>query len=476
MRLLLLILSALSNIVAADDICTPLSPCTVQNYSVPAFDGSTGVGSSADFDLTSMISTTAPHFLNVTQGCVVGGSTATLTLNDTISNAIYTCQYENNGNSILPNNQPSCPQARDPTLAPFLYYTLQSCSPALQSDQILMPNALDLQVPASNNYPQTIIQIMAQLQQISTSNNQCYSLNSGQTQSDCVTTTTSIDAVSTSTPTSSSGAQLSTTMIAIVASVSALVCIAILVGYLIYRRKIQAKKIPPIQDSQEIPTYSVDQSQDIAQSVEQSNEELERRNTIDSRRKSLLEYTRTSSLHESVHRSRSRVASIATNLADQTLCNEQATIALPGFLKLDFNKDLREIEILNEGGAAIVYISELLNENIISKFGLQQAAVKVPKIMHNWTEEQAKSCFTQEVSIMWSLNSSPFVVQLLGYSLEPMAIVTRCYDCNLQEYLHDRNQALTSTIAFKFSYEIGEAIKAVHAVGIAHRDIKSGNS
>jgi hypothetical protein len=451
----ILLISFLPLVITADDGCTKISPCVSQQYSVPNFDGSTGVGSIASFNLfSSQISILVPPFLNVTQGCVVGGSTATLTMNDTLSDTIYACQYENNGNTILPNNQPNCPAINDPSLVPFLSYALQSCTPALQSDQVVEPADIILNIPASNNYPQTTIQVMVQLGQVSTQEQKCYidSLLTGEVQTICSTATTNV----TSAPTTSNGVPLTATMIAVVSGVCVFVCFFCLVCYMIYRRRSIAKQNKSkVEESQDISLYDTGQSD-----LELQN----RRDTIDSRRMSLLKYTRTSSANESINRS--RVASISTNLADQTLCN--------GFLKLDYNKDLREIEILNEGGAAIVYLSELLNESISAKFGLIQVAVKVPKIVHSWTDEQAKACFTQEVSVIWSLNSCPFIVQLLGYSIEPMALVTRCYDCNLQEYLNDQNQPLTPTINFKFSYEIGEAIKAVHAVGIAHRDIKSG--
>ena len=51
-------------------------------------------------------------------------------------------------------------------------------------------------------------------------------------------------------------------------------------------------------------------------------------------------------------------------------------IALPGFLLLNFDQDLRQEENLSQGGSGIIFKGTLLNPNLIGKHGTEIVAIK----------------------------------------------------------------------------------------------------
>jgi hypothetical protein len=62
-----------------------------------------------------------------------------------------------------------------------------------------------------------------------------------------------------------------------------------------------------------------------------------------------------------------------------TLINQGETIALPGFLKMDYANDVRVCEKIAEGGGGVVYSAELLNSEMLQKHGRDRVIVKTLK-------------------------------------------------------------------------------------------------
>lgn len=163
--------------------------------------------------------------------------------------------------------------------------------------------------------------------------------------------------------------------------------------------------------------------------------------------------------------------------ADCTLMNTKAEIALPGFLKMDFLNDLRPDLVIAEGGGGIVYQAELLDLALRQKHGVNRVVVKLVKNPGCWSHEELLDHFRQEVSIMWSLNFHENVIKLIGYSEEPMSIVTRQYSRSLLDLIQGPQMTLfldTETV-FRFTYHISFAMAEIHSLGIAHRDVKAAN-
>lgn len=74
-------------------------------------------------------------------------------------------------------------------------------------------------------------------------------------------------------------------------------------------------------------------------------------------------------------------ASVAANGTEgaTTLINQGETIALPGFLKMDYTNDVRVCDKIAEGGGGVVYSAELLNSEMIQKHGRERVIVKTLK-------------------------------------------------------------------------------------------------
>jgi len=62
-----------------------------------------------------------------------------------------------------------------------------------------------------------------------------------------------------------------------------------------------------------------------------------------------------------------------------TLINQGETIALPGFLKMDYTNDVRVCDKIAEGGGGVVYTAELLNHEMLQKHGRERVIVKTLK-------------------------------------------------------------------------------------------------
>lgn len=164
-----------------------------------------------------------------------------------------------------------------------------------------------------------------------------------------------------------------------------------------------------------------------------------------------------------------------TQTQDCTLMNTRAEIALPGFLKMDYQNDIRAIQLLSEGGGGKIYRAELLSHALLQK----HPAFVALKVVKNpgKSEDTFRNIFRQEVSIMWSLSFHENVCKLVAYSEDPHAIVMRMYDYSLQEIIQSTTMRdwLSCDVVFRFAYHVVYAMAEIHSLGIVHRDLKSAN-
>eukprot|EP00158_Paraphelidium_tribonemae_P006480 Partr_v1_DN27840_c0_g1_i1_m23335 len=163
--------------------------------------------------------------------------------------------------------------------------------------------------------------------------------------------------------------------------------------------------------------------------------------------------------------------------ADHTLMNTKAVIALPGFLKMDYQADLRPEQVLAEGGGGVIYLAELLDERVKEKHRVKRVAVKLVKNPANWKHDELLTNFRQEVSIMWSLNFNDNIIKLIGYTEEPMAIIMKHYSQSLGDLIKNSqfHELLDVETTLRFSYHIVNAMTEMHSLNIVHRDLKTVN-
>ena len=168
----------------------------------------------------------------------------------------------------------------------------------------------------------------------------------------------------------------------------------------------------------------------------------------------------------------------AGNPIDSTMINTKAAIALPGFLKLDYKSDVRPYRTVAEGGGGIIYEAELLEDRLRVKHNCRRVAVKLVKNPANWTEEEMRVNFQQEVSIMWSLNFHENIIKLIGYSDDPLSMVMKFYPKSLSAFVNEgsaESAYLDPTTVLRFSFHICDAMAEIHSLGIVHRDLKTPN-
>jgi serine/threonine protein kinase len=83
-----------------------------------------------------------------------------------------------------------------------------------------------------------------------------------------------------------------------------------------------------------------------------------------------------------------------------------------------------------------------------------------------------------ETSIMYALQGNPNVIRLIACQRTPqVALVTKLYDCNLFELLHEKPIVPDYNLRYAalFAYDMLNGMCAMHALGLAHLDIKPQN-
>ena len=134
----------------------------------------------------------------------------------------------------------------------------------------------------------------------------------------------------------------------------------------------------------------------------------------------------------------------------ETLLNTTMEISVPGFLEVNLKK-IRLGSILGKGGAGSVYAGELLDTELISRTNGRKVAVKLLQFSEKMPKEQQTARLLQEVSILWSCSFHPTVVDLVGFSREPMAIITKMYSTDLMTYILESQEPIPISLSLKLA-------------------------
>ncbi|KCV67773.1 serine/threonine protein kinase [Fonticula alba] len=169
-------------------------------------------------------------------------------------------------------------------------------------------------------------------------------------------------------------------------------------------------------------------------------------------------------------RASAKGAPAAVDDLDKTVLNTAIEIALPGFLLLTPDVDLRLGDHVGKGGQGSIVQATLLRPDLVASLGTDKLAVKL--VLHD--APSMRSLFESEISIMWALNGAPNVVQLVGYANAPQMIAMRLYDTCLKELLR-AEIPLSPEQQLAIATGIAAGLAAIHQRNIGHRDIKPGN-
>ena len=104
------------------------------------------------------------------------------------------------------------------------------------------------------------------------------------------------------------------------------------------------------------------------------------------------------------------------------------------------------------------------------KHGFNDVAVKI--IKDDEDPENCRKNFLYEIAIMNSLPMSPFVVNLVGYSNQPMALVMKLYLMSLKEMLQRSDYNPLKEIVVKIGHDVASGMNDIHNQGILHLDLK----
>ena len=189
---------------------------------------------------------------------------------------------------------------------------------------------------------------------------------------------------------------------------------------------------------------------------------------------SLREYRKTLSNS----RGSMRHADSTTHLsgADQTIVNTVLEVALPGFLRLEFNQAIQPKGLA--GDSKRVEKATLLDAAVALRIGTNDIAVRHFVNDAGLSEEMVTEVFHNEVALMWSLSFHPNVASLVGYTDEPLTIVTRLYSTSLNAMLHtgaDSSSPLEPDYVFHLVNGVASGLNAAHSMQVAHCNLSSVN-
>ena len=174
--------------------------------------------------------------------------------------------------------------------------------------------------------------------------------------------------------------------------------------------------------------------------------------------------------------SMSHASSTTIHLQDahRTVVNTALEIALPGFLRADYNSSVRPGARLPGSRA---FAATLLDVTLSQRTGTSSVVVKKYVPNPAVSEEVNTERFHTEVALMWSLSFHPNVISLVAYTDEPRAIITRRYETDLASFLHNEGDQspLSSAQLHHLAAGISSGLVAFHSLHVAHRDLRSSN-
>ncbi|KAI9010788.1 kinase-like domain-containing protein [Hyaloraphidium curvatum] len=140
----------------------------------------------------------------------------------------------------------------------------------------------------------------------------------------------------------------------------------------------------------------------------------------------------------------------------------------PQGLALPLRKWLRMADLdvdrtctLGSGGFGKVFRGRYLDLDV---------AVKEPLLRG---DEEAEAVLEAEIAASVDLPQHPNVADILGYHIQPTFLVTRLYTGDLAGFL--RQRGWNRTLALRLLADAAQGVRALHAAGIVHADLKPGN-
>ncbi|KCV68123.1 TKL protein kinase [Fonticula alba] len=160
---------------------------------------------------------------------------------------------------------------------------------------------------------------------------------------------------------------------------------------------------------------------------------------------------------------------------DATVMNTIVELSLPGSILVSIANDFAPLneDALGAGTQASVYAARAVGAGISDRLGCP-GTVAIKQLKAERMTPTQVTLFQNEVALMWLLRDAPNIVRLYGYSDQPPAMVMERYHTDLATLLHSE-VPLAPHVLLDIVQQWATGLEAMHAQGIAHRDLKPGN-
>lgn len=140
---------------------------------------------------------------------------------------------------------------------------------------------------------------------------------------------------------------------------------------------------------------------------------------------------------------------------------------------MDLEKTLEFGETIGQGGTAVLFQGFLKKTSEVIRNDVNEPMVAI-KIPQKTATPAEIDFFMFEIAIMSNIPKSRHLVEFIGYSDKPLAIIMKFYAMSLKQLLTLKGVSDVKMVNLKAAFDICNGMKMLHEAGILHLDLKTG--